>query len=144
MGGGNFFAVCKMAALLAGEPVITLLASQPGIIATPQASRVPMKDDTPDDTLAVLLIAILISVIVFVVIISIYDVIKERLVVMYTADIAKNPIIAKSAKKAAKMNIEAQASYDVVVTFSMITTSIALIILPILFLAYHNIGCKHE
>ncbi len=79
----------------------------------------------------------------FVIIISIYDVIKEHLVVEYTRRISKDPNVAKNDRQAAKMNIEAEASYAVVASFSFIAVMMGVIILPFLFYAYHSLCCQH-
>ena len=97
----------------------------------------PDTDNNPNDnSLIVLVIGIIITLVIFIVIISIYDVIKERIIVKYTRTISKDKRVVTTDEEAEKINLTARASFDVSVAFSIISAIIAAITLPILFFAY--------
>lgn len=101
----------------------------------------PDVDDSSDNSLIVLVIGIIITLVIFIVIISIYDVIKERIIVKYTRTISKDKRVVTTDEEAEKINLTARASFDVSVAFSVISAIIAAITLPILFFAYQYFSC---
>lgn len=127
---------------LAGS--ITSMLADDDIVGTPQNSGIPQgKDDKcwdKSNTPLLFVIGIIISIIIFVVIISIYDVIKERLIVSYTDELSYSPFIAETAEKALKMRLESEASLNLSMAFSLIAIFIAIALLPMLFLAYYKVA----
>lgn len=125
-----------------GEPIATAIITDP-VISLPEKGDVPQgKDDRgwKSDTLLLFVIGIIISIIIFIVIISIYDVIKEGLIVSYTNELSQNSDIADTLEKAMRMRIESEASLSLAMAFSLIAIAVAVALLPLLFLAYYKVA----
>jgi len=122
------------------------------VISVPESSKIPSgagkrrgidhpdsKDNGSNDgdgnNVKLLLIGIMITLIVFVLVISVYDVIKESIIVRETKRLgaAGNSF---SQKEVDNMNAAAEASYNVAVTFVIVTFAVALLFLPPLFYYY--------
>lgn len=97
--------------------------------------------DQPDvsqerSSLVALLVGIMITLVVFVLIVSLYDLIKETIIVRETQRLGSDATTFPEQLEVAKMNAAAAASYNVAVSFTVVAFAIAVLLLPPLFALY--------
>lgn len=123
------------------SPVVGHPATAFGVvISTPESFEIPSgssnRRDVKSNSLSALLIGIFITLIIFVLVVSIYDVIKECIIVRETRLLTSKRETFRAKEEVGKMNAAAEASYKVAVTFMAVAFAIALLLLPPLFYAY--------
>lgn len=112
------------------------------IVSTPERSRVPSSEpgESKISSLPLLLVTIVITIVIFIFIVSLYDVIKERIIYLYTRSLSRNKSVARTPADREKILATSQASYEASIVFAIIAGLIVFILLPFLFTIYERIS----
>jgi hypothetical protein len=90
----------------------------------------------PSGSLMLLLVVIILTIIIFVAVLSVYDLIKEKIIVQHAKKALLNPRSRNTSDEIERTLIANRESYNATMHFSVVAIFIAVIFLPFLFYAY--------